>query len=406
MKISKLVSVLILLLALGAASLYYWEEFHSVEFYPILHTRCLKPTAYDNSLAGQLVLVPHSPDVYDLSEIFSTSNMIYDLKTGQMTPVNEKFMTGNFSSSPDERKLAYEEIEIENGQEVRYLVIRSYKGIETRVKMEAGQSLVYWLDNHSVVLRKRNPENLPEVAILNLDTTEFRNFIPEFPDVIDGKNHYQFWDNTWPVVGYYSPDRTRVLYPDNSEYTYSAGDSSFVEHFCADLILYNEEHREQLLRIKQIDKLDEVEWKQDSSGFFVALNNIPAGKDLNWGSSELRFIDRNGLTRWNMNLADVKRNFRYSLIGYLSLSPNERYLTFEGGLASFPRSRLFLDTMTGDIFDYCLENTSPGGVWSPDSKYFALSSDHVDKVDTLIVDIVNRKVYKIAEGYIPVGWLK
>lgn len=57
------------------------------------------------------------------------------------------------------------------------------------------------------------------------------------------------------------------------------------------------------------------------------------------------------------------------------------------------------------IIDYCLTN-SAGSVWSPDSRYIALASGNSnDRITTIIIDVKDQKIYKIMDGYIPVGWL-
>ena len=403
--------ILLICLLFGASLLYcaIFPERH--DFNPVTHTSCLHSKEYDLSLSGKLILMPqevYKSDV-DVRRVFSTETVLFDLKTGQTSLLDETHKTGNYFVSPDGKSLAYVELNAENEQDTPTLVVRSYKGGEKRFHMQTGQSIAYWLGNDSLVLAKRIVDHLPEVSILNLTAMEINTFTPGYPNVITGKTHYWFWDNTWPAVGVYSPDQTRVIYPDNTEYfdpTYIPYGQYYVDSFYANLVLYDEESQRELLQIPQARKLDEIQWKRDGSGFFLASDNIPIGKDINWEAPDIRFIDRDGGLLWKIKFSDIN-HIRYGLIYEISLSPDERYLGVQTSVPFFFEGwALFINPQTGDIYDYCLPEDYPSA-WSPDSKSFVFAYNNDDLNSRIrIMDIENEKLYQLIDGYVPVGWVK
>ena len=113
-------------------------------------------------------------------------------------------------------------------------------------------------------------------------------------------------------------------------------------------------------------------------------------------------------------------NIRYVPEKY-SWSPDGRFAAFwlmsidEYG-ASGSGTFVILDTVTGEIMDYCIsagviENYSGNylfePVWSPDGKYLAINANLQENgnFDTLLVDLEDGSAAKIGENLAPRGWL-
>ena len=394
--------IFVVCLLISAALLYRVFSPAPQNIHPVTHTFCLHHEEYDFSLSGKLILMPQ--EVYkssiDATLIFSKETILYDLETGQTSLFDEDHKTGNYLVSPNGKSLAYVELNAENEQDAPALVVRSYKGDEKRYDMQTGQSIVYWINNSSVLLRKPNLGYLPEVTILNLDTTDSRVFVPDYPNISSDE---------YNLLGSYSPDQARVIYFDNTEYfdpTYIPYDQYYLDSRFSDLILYDEEHQRELMRIKQSMGVY-IQWKQNGDGFFLASNNIPIGKDINWEAPDIRFIDRDGGLLWKIKFSDVN-HIRYGLINEISLSPNQRYLGVQTSVPFFYEGwSLFINPQTGDIYDYCLPEDYYPSAWSPDSKSFVFAYNNDDLNSRIrIVDIENEKLYQLIDGYVPVGWVK
>jgi hypothetical protein len=402
MNLIKRIWIFVIVSTLSFVLLYIWQEFYvNNEFQPALNKRCIETSGYIPPMDGKLVLFPQNPSGYkQLEYMYSDEVFTLDLQnTKDRHSISQGLIAGKFASSPDGNGLIYEEVIGEK----RSLVV-DFRGTQKKIGLDLEEGFVYWLDDNNIVLFRKDHGGLPSTKILNVLTMESEISLPRYNDVIRVET-YEFWGNLWPLAEYYSPDRTLVLYL--ADLSISQGQHRIIgDSFFSDLILFDKQNNIQLLKIEDFFKRDELRWTGKSDGFFLSLNNYIEEQDE--GEAEIWYVDRNGSIKWVIKLTEF---FIMPSIGNLSLSPDDRYLSFSIDIWSqavkYDEHWLILDTITGDIFDFCLSTDYPA-LWSPDSQYVAIASGNsvYEVLSVLIIDIENQQIYEIADGYVPVGWIK
>lgn len=420
-------------LALCIGLIYGWQRLEKEKFQPMVITRCLKPAAYNNALRGKLVLVPDKEDngklLWEGGRYYGVfyGSMIYDLKSGNMTPLEEHAYAGNFSSSPNGNWLAYEKVFVENEQMTRLLSLLSYKGERREIALDENfvlssynyyKTLLYWLNENTLVFQEKREGDLPVTVMFDINTGEIQKLVPEEYDEIIPLENYWFWRAHHVVT--YSPDMSRSLYlAETSVFLRTSTNLENIDR--ADLILYDNQHHRPLLRLRGLEGDDRpvYRWKNDSSGFFLAQNNLydsPFHVSASRYSADLWLIGKDG----EMKLIFSKSfwpGYPYDslYIEGFSPSPDGRILEVRvgnwAGAILTDVDWLIVDSETGKFFDFCwaVSNHHPP-IWSPNGQYIAFDPPENDMFGssnrTMILDLKRKAIYEITDSYIPVGWLK
>jgi len=148
-------------------------------------------------------------------------------------------------------------------------------------------------------------------------------------------------------------------------------------------------------------------WSPDSERVAVAL-----AKQAAW-QSELYTIDRNGQ---ETQLTRYSSEFPVNLIPELAWSPNGRYIAFwsdhRESIGQDPVNRVTLvDTMTGQLVDYCLmtyETNPHRPIWSPDSNQFIVTltaETDLSIRNAILIDVATNRAYQLSVGMLPIAWL-
>ncbi len=71
---------------------------------------------------------------------------------------------------------------------------------------------------------------------------------------------------------------------------------------------------------------------------------------------------------------------------------------------------LVLDLKSSIVEGFCVpsldQSSNRGPKWSPDSKYFIISSNYMDgKVNNIVVDVEYQTIYSVAQDLEIVGWI-
>ncbi len=130
-------------------------------------------------------------------------------------------------------------------------------------------------------------------------------------------------------------------------------------------------------------------------------------------ADEFYSVSRDGVIRQLTHFMD---HFSASKIyNSYSLSPDGQLMAFwiEAGPRIQTGARLaVLNVNTGNVTNYCIENTSPDitvvPIWSPDSKQLLLNlpdPNNDAQRYAVIVDMANSWAAKIIDNWMPMGWM-
>jgi hypothetical protein len=255
-----------------------------------------------------------------------------------------------------------------------------------------------WFDNERLVDVKFSEKGVRYLAFLNLVTGERGELYPGVPNLYISQ--YPFdpnWQGFYPV---YDPNLTRAVYPALRE-----------QSMASPVVLWDLEQDQELAKLVTMDGHfgNKPIWAQDGSRFFMATYLIYHTSD----ADEFYSVSRDGVIRQLTHFMD---HFSASNIyNSYSLSPDGQLIAFWVETKSDKQTgaRLaVLNINTGNVTNYCIENTSPDitvlPIWSPDSKQLLLNlpdPNNDAQRYAVIVDMDNGWATKIIENWTPVGWM-
>jgi hypothetical protein len=150
------------------------------------------------------------------------------------------------------------------------------------------------------------------------------------------------------------------------------------------------------------DSQNEPQWSADGAQFAIAVS--PLGKK----SYELFSITREGI---EIQLTDIGKKYQNVGIANIQWSPDNKFIAF--GL-DYDEDNYFtpkiavLDITKGKIIDYCLSNLSATPIWSPDSRYLAVSirDNTTSRSKLVIIDNETDYAFSIDPSIDAIGWME
>lgn len=319
---------------------------------------------------------------------------------------------GNVRTSPNGSYFAFVDFNHNNleifsaqGRRIKSIPVEENRGVIER-----------WLDNEHLVFIKSEPyvdgsrqrKYPPAIMIFNPFDGRKMLMPPDYPD-IDTTHPRSPWSPYSVTV--YSQDMERVVYLGavRDELTGQKKGSGY--------ILYSIPDHQRMAQIEAIGSHHPPIWSPDGSKFIFM------------GDDEFYLVSYEGnaskITHLNPDIkADTPFKDRYS-VQYSSWSPDNRHLAFwliHPGTQ--PRTFAILDTITGEVIDYCIKAgfnyqqyvDDPFPVWSPDGKRVIITANFYpeDQLgssllgegnEVVLINLDEKLAYKISENKYVLGWL-
>lgn len=334
----------------------------------------------DIDFDGRLILDGHQPVFFD-----------FDNRTFSTIPDGR----GDFSVSPNGNWVSYYEVS-ENSPTGVWLVVGSVDGQQYRLPMQEDWDwgvAPFWLDNQRLVYNIRDVGSLHPAVIINPFTGETQELASDYPNLRPtnlgvGGSHMHFVYSS--VV--YHPSLDLVIYFETGD------DGNFY------VVLWDRVAQEPLARL--IDRVPfehAPAWFPDGNQFVIAVRYLEMVDE--WFS-----VSRTGDIR---QLTHFGEFFEQTQIGSSAISPDGRYLAF--WLKVEPSEYIganlaILDLETLRVNNYCIPGSSwrdePRPVWSPDSRYIAISYYYAaNSRHVILLDPIDRWAAPIAEDLTPRGWM-
>lgn len=356
----------------------------------LLSLPCLKTTTQTppDTISWNL-LVRHSMTPY-----------IYDVEKTQKNRIVLPFENGsqNYQISPDGKWLAYQDTE----NKVTYIEPVSDLSVDSSnariVWNESPHFLEHWLSNGMLlVTRKPTEKAFFTTIILNPFSGESHEFVLEhFPNFKWFKSSsitpYLFGNsNLLP-----DPSLKRMIYPevrDNNAY----------------ITLWDMEENRVLNRLNGFyeDGDNSPLWAANGQDFLI-LNPGPS-QGLEWYQ-----VTRDGAVKQLTNFGDILSNTPY--FSKASRSWDGNYLAFQIQYTAKGKTitrYLVLDLHSKTLDGFCIDSVAMQNgeemppVWSPDSRFLAISNTMVNSYgDLILVDIITKNVYPLLEDVHALGWLE
>lgn len=339
---------------------------------------------YDKSV-GHYVLNPGSAFLWDIKN---------DEKTELLHEQNEELL--GFSVSPDHKWLVYAG-RMYDGSSDR-VIVTDFNGKTIR-NIDAYNWFfpLGWLDNQKLAIWMLSDvtDGPPfPTLIYNPHTRDSKLIMPDYPNISVWRSIA--WSETMTV---YDPTLSFVIYVTLPDPTGSG-----------DVVLWNLEEQKEVVRLKHLYVLRNNNaplWSPDGQEFIIDANLE------GYPSFELYSINLQGeiqqLTHFD-DLAGQQTVANLTLWNY-SWSGDGRYIAFWYRIGDGKAAQLaLLDTLNNNIKDLCIKSYwhfNP--IWSPDNEQFLvdglLNESETTNYQTLLVDINDNYVVKIAEDVLPEGWL-
>lgn len=242
-----------------------------------------------------------------------------------------------------------------------------------------------WWDNNYLFIR-----SLPigSQLMLNIETSKIQEI--EFPYSNEVWSLGGFADIRDYYVGF-SPDFDKVVYASTMSHLVLRNNS-----------IYNDGTWRTVTWVGFSSAYDNPSWSPDGSTFAVVMETEQNIQNLFQVYAEFA-VGQKQLT----DLSKLFNNPYHVWISQMAWSPDGEKIAFVAGVTSKEGDKtldrlLVLDMASGTLEDYCNPDpdnpysSSFGFSWSPNGEYIA--------IDTTIVDLGSRRVYKIPDVYI-VNWV-
>jgi WD40 repeat protein len=333
---------------------------------------------------------------------------LLNLETGESIDLEKpnEGLSGGFVS-PDRTMMSAEFVafEIKDNNYIildeELLIMTADGAIQKRLPIENGAvSSAVWLDNQHLIFdisgldseesRGVKPSTL---LVMNPFTGERKTLKADFPEMYDGYPP-PFWGEPWGYsLSVYNQILSHVVYLSEGGYTY---------------VLWDIQQKKEITRFLHwnIANHEQPRWSPDGSKFVISAY---FGDISLWPqpADGLFLIDVEG------NVSKLLNTNKDIFIYDHFWSPSGRYIALLQGLpdAGIQKKRLLvLDTQTSQVVDTCIEyrsliqNDIP--IWSPDETQILLYDNTEDGSDVILVDLVKRIAFQIAEDMESKGWMK
>lgn len=313
---------------------------------------------------------------------------------------------GNAFVSPDGTMMSAELVTFDKDSKDKalsheLLIMTADGAIQKRLPMENGAvGGPAWLDNEHLVvdISGLDPEENRGIKpstllVLNPFTSERQILKADLPGIYDGYPP-PFLGEPWGYsLSVYNQSLSRVVYLSEGGYTY---------------VLWDMEKKKELLRFVHwnIANHERPRWSPDGSKFVMSAY---------FGNMDLWPQPADGLYLINIegNITKLMSTSSDMFIFDHFWSPSGQYIAL---LRSIPNSEiqqkrlLVLGIQTLQIVDTCVEyrslveNDIP--IWSPDETQILLYDNTRDQSKVILIDLVKRIAFQIAEDMEPRGWMK
>jgi hypothetical protein len=332
-------------------------------------------------------------------------NLQNNTKINLLHDTNDE-MLEEFSVSPNHRWLAY-------AGEMGYSSTRKHSFVVTVVGADG--KVIRSIPNAHNWFAIQNWINNQQLAIWML--SDVTSGAP-FPTLIYGpfdQSRKVIIPNYPQISGEYTPgwDKTQTVYDPALELVVYAKQG--VNGETEGIVLWDSTKQQRIAFIPNtmgIGNSNPV-WSDDGQQFAIGinLNRVSSWKNSDYHvTQELFSVSRNGKTKRLTYLTTIYKDVE---ILSKSWSPDNRHIAFFYMVkpTSNPINFAVLDTFTGKIQDYCIENvTGNAPIWSPDGNKILLTgiSGEDDKgagYRVLLLDLQEKYVTEIAQNMQPEGWL-
>jgi hypothetical protein len=335
---------------------------------------------------GHYVLNPGSALLWDIKN---------DKKTELLHEQGEELL--GFSVSPDHKWLVYDGRK--NSRRDRVIVTDSNGKVLRNIDGYNWFFPLGWLNNQNLAIWMLSDvtDGPPfPTLVYNPFTRDSKLVMPDYPDIYWW--HIPNWASTLTV---YDPSANFVVY------ITQAGN----ENGNGSVVLWDINAKHEIVKLKDLAVINNNNaplWSPNGQEFLIDA------KLENHSSFELYAINLQGtiqqLTHFE-NLTDQPTSANLTLWNY-SWSGDGRYIAFWYRIGAGKAAQLvLLDTLNNNIKDLCVKSYwhfPP--IWSPDNEQFLvdgflLNESETTNYKTLLVDINDNYVVKIAEDVLPEGWL-
>ena len=365
--------------------------------FPYLYERCT-----DFSINTHL----DSPDIFAFWSIKDVSLFLTRVD-GSLIETEKNIEYLSSVVSPDGAKLAYIQ------KSPRKLVIASSSGVTLQTYVIPGSwtALISWVSENRLFIEKRvyigeSRIEPGKLISFDLDTGEFAELFPDFPDIVPFVESYPHWEGNMTFLPNPMLEYTFYAVAGGGIVVWDLGTQKEIGH----IFDWSNPHTDPV-------------WGREGEWFIV---NVPLaiGDDskqyTNWedelpykfGFYDLFLVRVNG---------DIQRlsyfsTFFSSEITSLSLSPDETHLAFWIDTQyerKDPNWQLgILNISTGKVKIYCF---SPGDalvpeapIWSPSGQNLMVTKyneyEFMD-AEVFLIDLVSGEIYSFQESAVGLGWL-
>jgi hypothetical protein len=337
-----------------------------------------------------ITVYPSRPDTYHLtgiavfrslsSKVLGLKMSLLNLSDGNITEISTLNPVDFASVSPDRKTLAYMHSNTSNSIEL-VLVDTTGKTQKTLWSSDKDFGFQGWLNNHQIVI----VQDSKFIVVDTIKDTQLSFSPSDFPDFDFLLSHF--------FIGF-DPSITKAIYK------YS------------DINILDLSNKTIIARIKDgYDRAPIASWRPSGKQAAV-VGTIPIEQNSNGIPDEIFIVEGNGQIRQLTHLYDT---FKLVLtIESLHWSPDGNEIAFwlhdgQGNL-----TLMVVDYATGNTINYCVLNVTTtqfpinvsAPIWSPDGKYLMVENRYaVDKNKILVVDLLNKIAFPIAENANPVGWM-
>lgn len=374
--------------------------------------------------------LPDSSDLPDGSLVLlnqsrkSQGSVVYNPKTGEETQLpNEErgYINGDITISPDNQWIAYTiyngpsmatmisssllVIATPDGKVEKEISFTSLKGLDETIKAKYGRNygLLQWLDNDHLLIgygvgwaTSDSPAGSTKydshTLILDPFNGQQKIVDADFPGHDHSMNSPGVWGNFIFTRAVFDPFLHYAVYPSYN-----------------DVVLYDLNTSREVTRFPELPytSFSQPIWAKDGKSFLIEL---PEGNPL----TDARYLYQITSDGKKHRLTPFIENGQMTYVNF-SWSPDEKTVAFWLRMGEDKYQLGVLNTATGQVSDLCVPGymvdrsfPSNSPIWSPDSRFLAVSSNLTQEQDhnqVLLVDLQKKEGYKVADDSFPVGWV-
>ena len=319
------------------------------------------------------------------SSVLDLSMSLLDLENGRLREIDTADQSvSDTHISPNRQTLAYTWFNIATNKWELALVDAA--GNPQNVAWSSDEIFGFpgWVNDHQVIIG----QGATYIVIDPYQDSQAKFFPVDFPD-FDIYNQSRFFATFDPLL-------TRAIYKNG------------------DIILLDLAAKTIIARIKDnYDRFPISVW-QPSGKQVAVVATISIGEKTPGSPvpDEIFIIEHNGEIRQLTHLYD---SFGQVLtIDSLSWSPDGEKIAFWLHAGQGNSTLMVANSSTGDVINYCVLNVTsdsfsiyiPAPIWSPDGKQILVENRYTrEKSNLLVVDLLSKIAFPIAENANPVGWM-